>query len=304
LLTRERIGLVHTHTSLNSEILVRIACFIARTSIICHQHEPTDTFNRNLLILGYQHWLDRITSKAVSKFVAVSKSRFEAMMKYRKYPKEKVELIHNGIRIADFASEDARKTTRKALSLKRDDIAVGLIGRLETAKGQGTFIRAIPDIINRYPNTKFFIIGDDHIKGKPCLTKYKKMIQELELDNICFLLGFRPEINSLMQGMDIIVLPSLWEAHSIVLLEALASKKPVVASRVGGTPEIITHQKEGILISPNNPEALAYGILQLVENPDLVKEITINGFRKVKEEFSEEKMVDKVFEIYKEAVSI
>ena len=300
LLKKEKIDLVHTHTSLNSEILARIACFIARVPIICHQHQPIDTFNKNSLISTCQHLLDRITSRSVFRFIAVAKARREAMIKYRGYKKDKVILVYNGICVEEFSQEVAKELVRGALNLTDKDIAIGLIGRLEIAKGQETLINAALITAKKYPQIKFFLIGDDHIEGKPSLKRYQKMIRELKLEERCFLLGFRPDIKSLIQCMDIIVLPSLWEAHSIAILEALAAKKPVIASRVGGTPEIIVHEKEGILIAPKDPESLAREICRLIENPKLIQKIAVNGYKKVKEEFSEKEMIDKVFKLYKD----
>jgi glycosyltransferase involved in cell wall biosynthesis len=305
LLKKGGIGLVHTHTCLNSEILARIACFMAGVPIICHQHDPTDVFNANRLISGYQHWLDKMTSRSVFKFIAVARSRYEAMIKFRGYREDKIRLMYNGISIEDFSHDHMREAVRGELGLTENDIAVGLIGRLEPAKGQDTLISAAPGVIEMFPETKFFIIGDDHLEGKPSLMKCLKMIKGSSLENKCFLLGFRPDINRLIHGIDIVVLPSLWEAHSIVILEALAAKKPVIALEVGGTPEIITHEKEGILIPLAGarhavPLRLAREICRLIGDPDLVTEITENGYKKVKEKFSEEQMIEKVFALYEE----
>ena len=300
LLKREKIDLVHTHTSLNSEILARIACFIANVPIICHHHDPVDIFNKNSLISGYQHWLDRITSKCVHRFIAVSKSRYEAMVKYRGYAEDKISLIYNGINVEEFEYIDSEDMACKGLNLNKNDLAIGLIGRLEIAKGQDTLIKAGSSVIKQYPNAKFFIIGDDHIDGKPCLKRYQKMIKELKLEDRVFLLGLRPDIKQLIHSMDIIVLPSLWEAHSIAILEALAAKKPVIASEVGGTPEIIRNESEGILIPPKDPDALANAICRLIEDTGLVQKIKENGYKKVKENFSEERMIEMVFKVYEE----
>jgi len=300
LIKKQTIELVHTPKSKRRDILERMACSIAGVPIICHQHDPTDIFNPNPLISRYQHWLDRATARSVARFIAVAEVRREAMLRYRKYPQEKVTLIYNGICVEEFSSPDSRNGIRNELRLQDKDIAVGLIGRLETAKGQETLIEAAAALNSRYSQVKIFIVGDDHIEGKPCLARYQKMIKDHGLEHKCFLLGFRPDIKSLMQGMDIIVAPSLWEAHSIVILEALAARKPIIASRVGGTPEIMSHNQEGILISPKDPKALAQEICRLIENPELARRIAENGYLKVKKEFSEKKMIDKVFSVYRE----
>jgi len=300
ILRKNKIDLVHTHTCLNSEILARIACCLVKIPIICHQHDPADVFNANSIIAGYQRRLDKMTSRYVYKFIAVADSRRGAMINYRGYPRDKVKLIYNGIKVESFGGADCRASERERLNLAVNDKAIGLIGRLETAKGQETLLRSAPAVARLHPDTKFFIIGDDHVNGKPSLARCKELISRLKLENTCFLLGFRPNVRELIQAMDIIVLPSLWEAHSLVILEALAAKKPVIASKVGGTPEIITNETEGILVPPGDPESLTREICRVIEDPDLVQKITANGYEKVKEEFSEKRMLNKVFALYEE----
>ncbi|MGK7876197.1 MAG: glycosyltransferase family 4 protein [Xenococcaceae cyanobacterium] len=298
LLKKRQIDLVHTHTSLNSEILCRIACFLAGIPIICHQHEPTDVYNSNPIIAAYQRWLDRTTSRLVPQFIAVSKYRQEAMTKGRGYQADKIQLIYNGIDIDSFSCQESREEVRAEWKLNSQQTAVGLIARLEFPKGQGTLIEAAPLVLKHYPQTKFFIIGDDRFDGQPCLTKYRQMIRDFNISNNCVLLGFRSDIQRLIQGLDIIVLPSLWEGHPLIILESLAARKPAIASSVGGIPEIIEHKKTGLLIPPRNPEALAKEICHLIEQPELARKIAIKGCAKVKDKFDEKKMIARILSIY------
>ena len=298
LLKKQQIDLVHTHTSLNSEILCRIACFLANIPIICHQHDPTDTYNQHPLIAKYQRWLDRTTSKIVTRFIAVSNYRQQAMVQTRGYSAEKIQLIYNGIDLERFSYTNNRKEVRNSWKLNSDQTAIGLIARLEFPKGQGTLIEAVPLVLKNYPETQFFIIGDDRFPGQPCLNKYNQMIQEFGISENCFLLGFQAEIQRLIQGLDIIVLPSLWEGHPLIILEALAAKKTVIASSVGGIPEIITQNKTGLLIPPSSPKALSRSICQLIKQPELRYELALNGNKKVKEYFNQQQMISKVLLLY------
>ena len=300
LLKKRDITLVHTHTTLyRGEILCRIACWIAGIPIICHQHDPADIYNQNPVIFFYQRWLDRITSKIVKQFAAVSKERQRLMIQLKGYPRNRVELIYNGIDIESFSSQESRDSVRSKWFLQQQQIAIGLIARLEFPKGQGTLIEAIPDILNSYPEAKFFIIGDDRFPGQPCLTQYRRMIQALKIENSCFLLGFQTNIERLIQGLDIIVLPSWWEGHPLILLEALAARKPVIASSVGGTPEIIQHQQTGWLIPPRNPEALAQAVCAAIAQPELAQKLADRGYEYVKEYFDQKQMIAKVLSLYR-----
>ncbi len=293
-----RIDLVHTHTSLNAEILCRIACFLAGVPIICHQHDPTDVYNGHPIIAAYQRWLDRTTSNLATQFIAVSRYRQQAMIQKRRYQAQKVQLIYNGIDVNHFFSQNGREPVRREWKLDLQQTAVGLIGRLEPSKGQETLIEAMPPVLKQFPQTKFFIIGDDRLAGQPRFKKYRQMIQDLNIGQNCFLLGFQQEISKLIQGLDIIVLPSWWEGHPLVLLEAMAARKPVVASRVGGTPEIIDNDQTGLLIPPRDPKALAGAICRLIENPEFGERLARRGYEKVKRQFDQRQMIDQVLDLY------
>lgn len=298
LLKKRQIDLVHTHTSLNPEILCRIACFLAQVPIICHQHDPTDLYRSNPLIAWYQRWLDRLTSRFVTRFIAVSKYRRDAMVRKRGYKQDHVHLIYNGIDVGRFASRNGRESVRQEWALGADETAIGLIGRLEPSKGQETLIEAIPLVWNQFPKTRFFLIGGDHHLGQPSLLRYQRLIQKLGLGQVCSLLGFCQNIERLIQGLDLVVLPSLWEGHPLVLLEAMAARKPVIASSVGGVPEVVDHEKTGLLIPSQDPKALSKAICEILDRPAFAKELASNAYERVSKSFDQSLMFNQVFSLY------
>ncbi len=297
-LKKRQIDLVHTHTHLSGEILCRIACFLAKVPIICHQHQPADVYNSNFFIRAYQKWLDRITSKWVNRFIAVSGNRKKAMIDLRGYQPHQIRLVYNGIDVNRFSSADRRESIRKTWNLEPEQTAIGLIARLEISKGQDTLIEAAPLVLRRYPETRFFMIGGDHIPHQPNLKRYQKTIQHFGMSDKCFLLGFEREIQDLMSALDMIVLPSWWEGHPLVVLEAMAAQKPVIASRVGGTPEIVEHETNGLLIPPRDPEALAEAICRLIENPALARQMASRAYVKAAEQFDQTYMADQILALY------
>ncbi len=303
LLKKRQIDLVHTHTSLNPEILCRIACFLARVPIICHQHDPTDYYHPNLLIAWYQRWLDRLTSHFVARFIAVSKYRCNAMVRGRGYRRDQVHLIYNGIDIGRFASRNGRESVRQEWALGVDETAIGLIGRLEPSKGQETLIEAIPLVRNQFPRTRFFLIGGDHRLGQPSLLRYQRLIQKLGLEKVCFFLGFCHDVERMLRGLDLVVLPSWWEGHPLALLEAMAAGKPVIASSVGGVPEIVSHKKTGLLIPSQNPQALSKAICELLGRPKWARELASNAYEEVSKRFDQSFMLNQVLSLYQDLES-
>lgn len=297
LLKKRQIDLVHTHTSLNPEILCRIACFLARVPIICHQHDPTDLYHPNLFIAWYQRSLDRLTSHFVARFIAVSQYRRDAMVQGRGYKQDQVQLIYNGIDVRRFASRNGRESVRQEWAL-RDETAIGLIGRLEPSKGQETLIEAIPLIRNQFPKTRFFLIGDDHRLGQPSFLRYQRLIQKLDLAQVCTLLGFCRDVERMLSGLDLVVLPSWWEGHPLAILEAMAARKPVIASSVGGVLEVVNHEKTGLLIPSQNPQALSKAICELLERPKWARELASNAYEEVSKRFDQCSMLNQVLSLY------
>ena len=162
-------------------------------------------------------------------------------------------------------------------------------------KGQDILIRAFSLIQQRFPNMNLIFVGD----GTE-LFKCSNLAKELKLSDSIEFLGKVSsfKIPSLLAGCELFVLPSRKEAFGIVVLEAMASKKPVVATRVGGVPEIIDDGINGILVEPENPEELAHGILMVLENEDLRKKLVRNGYNTVIERYTWPQIADKYIELY------
>jgi glycosyltransferase involved in cell wall biosynthesis len=177
------------------------------------------------------------------------------------------------------------------------DVLLGVVARLEPEKGHTHLVAAMPAIVERAPRTWLAIVGE----GSECasLRAQAAALAAPARERIIFT-GRRDDISALTADLDIAVLPSLREAQGISILEAMARRKPVVASAVGGIPEVLTHGVSGILVPPADPAALADAVVRLARSPRLRREMGEAGYATVEARFSMDAMVRRVEAVYAE----
>jgi len=239
----------------------------------------------------------RLVGRCASRTVAVSEDLKRFLIGKIKLHPTNISVIYNGVDVSHFLPSDEEKSSRLKQELGLEGIIIGTIGNLYPVKGHIHMIRAARLIADKSDEANFIVIGK--------ITEYyKSLLEEVErlrlTDRFRFL-GFRDDIPQLLQLIDIFVLPSMEETLSIATLEALASSKPVVATRCGGPEDIITDEKHGFLVPPGNPEKLAEKILELIKNPDLRRSLGEEGLKLVKEKFTVESMFDNYKHLYEEA---
>lgn len=202
-------------------------------------------------------------------------------------------VIPNGIDVERFENL-SKADVRRKLGLKREEKIIIFVGTLKSVKGVEYLIEAMSIVNKNNAETKLILIGDGEEKEN-----LKKLVQELNLEHCVFFLGRKSneKIPEHMAASDIFVLPSLSEGFPNVFLEAMASGLPIVATKVGGVPEIIKDGENGFLVEPKNPQQLAEKILFLLENENLKERISQNNREKVKE-YSWEEVVKKLESVY------
>ena len=206
--------------------------------------------------------------------------------------KEKAVVIHNGVNVEKFNRASSSDYKIK-LKNEPDEIIIGSVGRLHYQKGYDYLVDASAEVLKDFPKAKFVLIGEGELKSSLESSAKEKNV----LSSFMFL-GNQTDIPGLLSQMDIFVLPSLWEGLPLVLLEAMAAKKPVVATNVNGTVEIIESGKEGILVPPKNSTDLASAIKRLLNDADLREKYAEAGYNKIVSEFSLKTMVNKTEEVY------
>ncbi|MFO7889392.1 MAG: glycosyltransferase [bacterium] len=227
------------------------------------------------------------------KIIAVSQATAEFLIKKRKINPDKIKVIPYGVDLTKYNNKNGY-AVRKELGLSKGDKTIGTIGRLHQLKGHKYLIEASAKIIKQYPQIKFIIIGEGEYRSR-----LENLVSKHKLDKYYKFLGFRDDIPELLQAIDIFTLPSLTEGLPNVVLEAMASRKPIVATPVGGIKEAVIDGITGILVPPKDYEGLSKALCYFLENPDKAVEFGRKGRERVEELFSLQNQIKSFENIYK-----
>ena len=203
--------------------------------------------------------------------------------------------IHHGTDIAEFhATSRSREDIRRELGIADSNIAVNLAGRMTPEKGHRDLIAAAKLLHNSKLPLKFVFTGEG-----PQEAELKNLVAEASLQNQFIFTGYRADMSDVLAATDIVTVPSSWEEPcSAVVQQGMVMGKPVIGTRVGGTPEMIVDGETGFLVQPTNPEQLAKVISALAESSDLRLRMGAAGRERVERCFSLSGMVDKIEALY------
>ena len=208
-----------------------------------------------------------------------------------------VEVISSGIDFSSFEEGSSALTSKDYLhrefSFAVDDYLVGIVAHLADHKGHQYLIQATKILKKQSPKIKTIIVGEG-----PLSMELDRQAKELDVEDIIFFLGFREDIPKILSSLDLFVLSSHLEGMGSSILDAMASRLPVVATKVGGIPEVVINGETGLLVPPRNPSALARAILMLYSDKTLASRLGQKGYELVHRKFSAEAMADKVVRLY------
>lgn len=294
LLRAQRPRILHTWMY-HANVLGRVIGWLTRVPTII-------TSRRNVEIGGQsREWIKRWTSTLDHAVIAVCEKARLREIAASNLPDEKVVTVYNGLSLEHFIlvrRQTTRLQIRDELALSPQAVVIGVVGRLHPQKGHLHLIDAFATVQQtmaktRGPSIYLLIAGDGSERDA-----IEKQIQRLALSENIALLGTRSDVPELLAGMDIFVLPSLWEGLPNVLLEAMAAQLPVVATAVGGTPEIVLDGETGILTAPADSAALGDALLTLINNPTLRNKLGQAGRRRVETSFSIQQMTKSIEGLY------
>ena len=294
LLRRERPTILHTHTS-KAGFLGRVAGFLARVPVIIHTphgHVFYGYFGpaTSTMIV----YLERFAARFTDRIVTLTEAGRQQHIGYRIAAPEKFVPIYCGIDLSRFRrkSQGVVERLKKEFCLEGRTV-VGSVGRLDPIKGYDDFIRACALVKQSHPKTVFLLAGDG-----PLLAQLKALASELGLGEAFVFAGARKDVPELLSLFDLFVLSSLNEGLGRVLMEAAAVGIPVVATRVGGVPEIVLHQQTGWLVPPKNPQELARAICTLLDDPLLRQKMGECACERAQEQFGVDRTVQKTQSLY------
>jgi sugar transferase (PEP-CTERM/EpsH1 system associated) len=215
----------------------------------------------------------------------------------------RVSRIYNGVDLERFhPSVEPRPSLWAEGSVSPGGMIVGTVGRLEEVKDQLTLVRAFLHLLDTESSARsrlrLVIIGGGLLRKEAM-----RLLKSASAEHLAWLPGERSDIPEVMRALDLFVLPSLREGISNTILEAMASGIPVVATRVGGNPELVVEGETGMLVPPSDPAAMANAIRTYFNHPELLKAHGQAGRKRVEQEFSMEKMMNGYMEVYDKVLS-
>ena len=258
------------------------------------EHTYTHEFRLANPILHWTHLrIMRMLDSGTDKVIAVSNAVRKFLIDSHITKPGKVVTIYNGITPLSrkVSQEDVQKFKDK-YKIVPDDVIIGTVGSFNQAKDTATLIRAVARMVKKWPKIKLVLVG----KG-PLKFKLETLVKKSGLEERVVFTGALDNVLPALKTFRIFVLPSLSEAFGITILEAMKAEVPVVATKVGGIPEIITQNHNGLLVEPKDSKQLAGVLMKLLNDRKLQTKLAHNGAATLPK-FSADRMIDRTEEVY------
>ncbi len=287
-------ALVHTRNLAALEAVVPAWAAGIRTRI--HGEHGRDALDPDGARRRYQ-WVRRAYRPFVSRYVALSRDLERYLHDRIGIAEDRIVQIYNGVDTGRFHPIDARRAIEGCPFDQAGHWLVGTVGRLDHVKDQSTLAHAFVLALRASPaardRMRLIIVGDGVLRAEA-----ERILQDSGVRDLAWFAGERNDIAQIMRGLDCFVLPSLGEGISNTVLEAMASALPVIATRVGGNAELVDDDVSGRLVPAADPPALARAIVDYLQRPELARQHGRAARRRVEQEFSLERMVDRYHRLY------
>jgi glycosyltransferase involved in cell wall biosynthesis len=249
-----------------------------------------------LRVQPHQYVMDWLLRRRADVAIAVSETVRGFLAEGRAVPRDRIRVVWNGVAIESFQAPDPDRVAsfRREFGVGAGDHLVGTVTRLREEKGNRYLIEAAAEVCRVCPDTRFVIAGEG-----PLRSELESLRTTLGLEERLYFTGFRRDIDVALAAMDVVTVPSLTEGLPLAVLEAAAAGRPLAASAVGGTPEIVTSEVHGLLVPPANAPALAAAIIRLLSDPALARRLG-QAARERSREFSIERNVAAIENVYDE----
>jgi glycosyltransferase involved in cell wall biosynthesis len=290
LIRKHDVGIVHA-AGMKGILLGRAAGRICRRKVIMHLHDTS--------VPGYFfRSLHRAMADWTDRCLAISNAVGELARREFGVRPERVTVLYNGIDLlmTANASPGARAKIRAEFDLPDDAPVVGIIGRLSPEKGQAFFLPAMPELLATHPDVRMLIVGEG-----PDRQVCDQVIAEHKMASAVRFTGHRSDIPDILAAIDVLLIPSLMEGLSFCAIEAMAAGRPVAAFRVGGLPELITHDQTGVLAPEKDASALVQQVRRLLDDRELSDTI-VSHARRFVQRFSVEHHVRELTGIYEQVL--
>jgi len=280
--------IVHIH-GVRAGLLARVLLPESVNTIYTEHRYDADYHLKNPLNEFIQKKALKYLNKKTDLIIAVSSSVRDYLTANRLASKNQVVIVPNAIQ--EQKTENRKQKTGDK-GERVDMPVIGTVGSINRQKGQRYLIEAMPVILSRYPKTSLTIAGSGSEEAN-----LKALAAKLGLHKHVRFLGEVSDIERYFETLDVFVLPSIAETFGIVLLEAMQAGVPIVATKVGGVPDVIEDDKNGLLVKSRNSKSLADAIIRVLSKPSLAAKLRANGFSRL-EEFDWKKIIERIENLY------
>jgi glycosyltransferase involved in cell wall biosynthesis len=287
LIKERKIQLVHCH-DFYSNIFGTISARLAGLKAII-----TSRRNRGVMFSLPQRLVQRVAYSFSAAIIANSEAARAVLLRTERVPARKVRRIYNCVDTEWFSPRAPSALLAQSLGLAGGAPVVGIVGTLRPVKGHATFVRAAAEIHKARPDVRFLIVGEGPVRDE-----LDRLAADLGVAGAIVFAGVRTDIPDLLALIDVLALPSRSESLPNAVLEAMACGRPVVATRVGGTPELVADGETGFLVEPEDFACLARQILRVLNDPALAARMGAAARRKAVGEFSSARLIENVESLY------
>ncbi len=291
-LRERRIDILHSH-------MFRGSLFASPAGRLCRVPVVLETSHgREAWRHGWRssYFVDRLVNRCVSRTIAVSGANARYLIEEKKLPAHNVTVIRNGCDLERFRPEHAApEGMRESLGIGPDEPVILAIGRLEPQKGHGFLLDALAEVHRDYPAARTILLGDGSLREE-----LGKQAAALGIGEAVRFVGFQPNVPDWLAMADFTVLPSLHEGLPLVAIESLAAGRPMIATAVDGTPEVVLHERTGLLVPPCEAAPLAHAIRRMLGSAELRRRFARAGREWVLEHFTRERQMRDTQDLYLE----
>lgn len=260
--------IVHTHMA-KAGLLGRLAARLGGAPILVH------TFHGNVL-RGYFDpvrarfflELERLLARTTTRIVAISPAQREEIRRLGIAHEPRLIEVPLGIELEQFVDAAPRGALRRELGVPDNEILVGIIGRLVPIKAVDVFIEAMALVSREHAHAQFVVVGDGELRPR-----LESLARSRGLGERLHFIGWRADLPAVYRDLDVVVLTSDNEGTPVSIIEALAAARPVVATAVGGVPDVIGYNERGLLVPPRDPRAVAHAVEGLLERPQYAEQL-------------------------------
>lgn len=291
-LRRRRPHIVNPHMFRATLVAAPIAKLAGVPRVIATFH-GREYWRRGLVKGSYV--VDRFVDRWVDHMIAVCRSNKVYLVQTKGLEADKITVIQNGRDLGAYRlpGPGEIETARAELGVAADDEVLGVVGRLETQKGHRYLIEALPQILRVRPRARLLLVGEGDLRGA-----LEEQASRLSVRERVVFTGFRRDVARMMGLMDVLVLPSLYEGLPLVLLEAQALARPIVATSVDGNTDVVEDGVSGRIVPPEDPAALAHAVTALLGDRDEARRLGEAARRSVHRHFTMEEQLRRTVELY------